>query len=309
MALEMLYGPVNVALNGVPVVSAGGFTWLQGIGLLAVLDPATAFGFYAVQLDGTVQGPRSAYNGSGFSPVLDIRSNRALVVKGGGSLYNFDWLVGRQDSTPLLTASGWSSIDVITVDRYLHFSSGSPMQALASADGITFTAEYTFPIPAGYTLVNVSRGRTTTEVCCAYTNGSLGQLRFYDTVTKAQRGDTRYIGETFDGCWYIAKFDIFVELKNKQLKILANATAPSSFTTITASPAIAPGYVSQLSVQFSGAQSEPCVGELIDWFVTAGTASLAVAQSVTDSTGTALNNLIVPVGASGSVAVSAQLAY
>jgi hypothetical protein len=309
MALDVLYGPADIALGGTPVVSATGFMWLQGIGLLAVLDPATAFGFYAVQLDGSVQGPRSSYNGSGFTPVLDIRSIRGLAVGGGGSLYTFDWLVGQKEPVPILTATGVASINVIAADRYLHFSSGTPMQALASTDGITFTAEYTFPTPAGYTLVNVSRGRSTTEVCVTYSNGSLGQIRFYDTVGKAQVGDTLYLSDAPEGCWCVPKYNIFVELKSLQLKILADSIAPATLSNPVASPAAGAGLVSQVSVQLLGAQSEPCVGELIDWSIASGTGDLAVPQSATDETGTAINLLIVPIGSAGSVVVDAQLSY
>jgi hypothetical protein len=180
---------------------------------------------------------------------------------------------------------------------------------LSSADGITFTAEYTFPTPAGYTLVNVSRGRSTSEVCITYSNGSLGQIRFYDTVGKVQIGDTLHLSDAPDGCWYVPKYDIFVELKTQQLKILADAVQPYSISAPTATPAVDAGLVSQLQVQLLGAQSEPCIGELINWSITAGSGSLIKPQSTTDGNGYATNALVIPVGSTGSTSVSATLNY
>jgi hypothetical protein len=310
MALELLYGPSDVTVDGIAVASIGGFMWLQGIGLLAVLHPTGgSFGFYAVQMDGVAEGPRSGYNGIGFNPVLDLRSTRGLAVKTASDLYNFNWLVGQPDPTSFLHSfPGVLSIAVITADRYVgFFDSGSGVQAQSTHDGTTYTAEYTFSAPfTGGTLVNVSRGRSTTEVCLVFNSG---QIRFYDTIGKTQSGPTLFIGEDPDGCWYVPKHDVFVELKNKQLKILANAIQPATLSDPAATPAVGAGLVSQLQVQLLGAQGEPCVGELIDWSVSAGVGSLTVPQSATDSSGHATSALVVPVGSTGSVTVNAQLNY
>src|SRR6266705_5336966 len=304
MALEVLYGPVDITVDGVAVAGMGaGFTWLQGIGFLTVLDPTGgSYGFYAVQMDGAAQ-LRSDMS-VGLVPVLDLRSARGLAVSDTSSLYNFNWIAGYPDATALLTPGvSTAGIAVITVDRYLKFSSGTPMQALESPNGVTFTAEYTFPTPAGYTFVNVSRGRTPTEVCITYTNGSLGQLRFYDVSLKKQIGETLYIGESFDSCWYVPKYDVFVEIKNKQVKILANSINPSTLSNPTAITAVTAGRVSKLRVQLLGAQSEPCVGELVNWSIASGSGSLSVPQSVTDVSGYAYADLIEAIGTSGSVVV------
>jgi hypothetical protein len=124
MALEVLYGPSDVTVDGIAVAGTGGFMWLQGIGLLAVLHPTGgAFGFYAVQMDGSAQS-RSSFNGVGFGPLLDLRSVRGLAVKAGDGLHNFNWLVGQPDTAPFFTPSvGGHDINVIAADRYLQFSS------------------------------------------------------------------------------------------------------------------------------------------------------------------------------------------
>lgn len=306
MALELLYGPANIKVGGTDVVAAAGFTWMQGLGLLAVLDPGAAYGFYAVQMDGTAEGPRSSYNGSGFGSVLNL-SGKQLAVSTTTHLYNFDYLAGRPDATSFLTGTACQDITVITPDRYLgFFDNGSGVQAQATTDGTIYTAEYTFTGPSPGTLVNVSRSRSPTEVCLTF---SSGQMRFYDTTLKAQVGDTLFIGEAPDGCWYVPKFDIFVEVKSLQIKILADVTAPYSLSNPVATPTVEAGVASSLSVQLLGAQSEPCVDELINWSIASGEGSLAVSQSATDLTGTALNTLVIPVGSTGTVTVDAELNY
>jgi hypothetical protein len=309
MALEVLYGPSAITAGVIAATSVGGFTWIQGLGLLAVLDVG-GFSLYAVQMDGSAQGPRSSYFGTGFGPVLDLRSSRGLAVRNVGNLYSFNYLTGSADTTvSLLSGSAVFRVNVIAADRYLgFFDSGGGLQAQATHDGTTYTAEYTFTGGPG-SIINVSRGRSTTEVCLAF---NTGQIRFYDTVGKKQNGATLFIGEglsSSEGCWYVPKHDVFVELKSLQLKILANAVAPATLSNPAASPAVVAGNVSQLTVQLRGAQSEPCVGELIDWSIPSGAGSLVLAQSATDLNGNATNSLIVPVGSSGSVVVDAQLSF
>ena len=313
MALEVLYGPVNVQAGGISAASAAGFMWLQGIGLLAVLDLSSAFNLYAVQMDGTAKGPRSGYNGSGFAPVLDLRNVRGLAVATVTDLYNFNWLVGQPDTLSLLHGSACYRINVITADRYVgFFDSGAGMQAQATHDGTMYVSEYTFTSPSAGTLKNVSRGRSTTEVCLAFYNG---QVRFYDLSLKVQNGPTLFVGEAPDGCWYVPKWDVFVELLSLQVKILADATAPATLSNPIALTNtdllgdVIAGRIAELQVQLLGAQSEPCIGELINWSVTSGVGLLTAPQSTTDDNGYATTGLIIPIGGTGTTAVSATLDY
>jgi hypothetical protein len=307
MALEILYGPSAITAGVTPATSVRGFTWIQGIGLLATLNVG-GFSFYAVQMDGSAQGPRSGFNVSGFTPVLDLRSSRGLAVGTVTDLYNFSYLTGNF-VTSLLTGSAVFRINVIAADRYLgFFDNGAGLQAQATQDGTTYVPEYTFTAGAG-ALVSISRGRSTTEVCLAFNNS---QIRFYDVSTKKQNGPTLFISDGLnsnEGCWYVPKHDVFVELKSLQLKILANSVAPSTLSNPVASQTVEAGAVSQLTVRLLGAQSEPCVGELIDWSIASGSGSLVLPQSATDLNGNATNSLVVPVGSSGSVVVDAQLRF
>jgi len=305
MALEVLYGPSDITVGGVTAANiSGGFGWVQGIGLLTVLQPSGGgYGLFAVEMDGMAQGPRSSFTSGGYGSVLDLRSARGFAVQGFGSLWGFDYIAGQPSPLPLLTGS-LGVIEAITVDgRYLQFNGGG---VKSSPDGITFTTEYAWTAPDASSFQTVSRGRSATELCVLLTNN---QLRFYDTAAKRQSGSSLFIGESSSGCWYVPKYDIFVELKSGQLKILADVTAPYSLSNPVPSPAIAAGLTSQMSVQLLGVQSEPCVGELINWSIGSGNGSLAVPQSTTDTTGTATNTYICPVGSSGSVVIDAQMNY
>jgi hypothetical protein len=317
MALEVLYGPIGPLFNGTPPVAVtGGLAWIQGIGLLTVCDPVSSYGTYAMQMDGTLEGPRSSFNASGFGMVLDLRSARGLAVKGGSGvgagLYHFNWLICQPDPVafllPGVTIAGANDIDVITPDgRYLQFRND---QVWSSIDGVTFVSEYAFAAPSGSTVNNVSRGRTATEVCIAFSGTNT--LRFYDVSLKRQVGETLYIGESFSSCWCIPKWDVFLEHAGSgigAIKILANNTAPATLSSPTALATVTAGNVSQLQVRLLGAQSEPCIGELINWSISAGVGSLTVPQSATDSHGYAVTGLVIPVGGAGNVTVGAELDF
>jgi hypothetical protein len=304
MALELLYGPTPITFGAVPVAAVGNpLTWMQGVGLLMPVQPAGgSYGLYATQMDGNTLGPRSTFSGS-YTAVLDLRSARGLAMLGSGALYGFNYLAGQPNPAPLL-ASASLNIRVITADgRYLSFN-GSGVSS--STDGVTFTSEYAWAAPDASSFQCVSRGSSSTEICVLLTNN---QLRFYDTVGKTQNGPSLFVGESASGVWYVPKYNVFVELLGPQIKILANMVAPATLSNPVASPAVVAGDVSKLTVQLLGAQSEPCVGELIDWSVASGSGSLILPQSVTDANGNATNSLVVPVGSTGSVVVDASLSY
>jgi hypothetical protein len=147
-------------------------------------------------------------------------------------------------------------------------------------------------------------------VCIACSSNT---IRFYDVVSKTQVGQTRYVGESFYGIWYVPKWDVFimhtVGTGNGQIKILADATQPATLSNPAALTAVTAGRVSQLQVQLLGSNSEPCVGELINWSVSAGAGVLTAPQSTTDANGYAITGLLIPIGASGSVTVNAELDF
>src|SRR6185312_8049300 len=120
----------------------------------------------------------------------------------------------------------------------------------------------------------------------------------YDTLRRVQVGQVQYVGETSDGCWYIPKWDIFLELQlsAKQLKVLANAVEPATLSNPVALTPITAGNVSEMQVQLLGAQGEPCVGELVNWSVASGSGSASPGQSTTDDNGYAKTNYASPVG-------------
>lgn len=307
MALEVLYGPASIKIGTVGVSAITGFAFIQGLGLLAIVSNGTTYNLYAVQLDGQVLGPRSNYF-TAQPAIIDLRATNALATYSSNALYVFHYLAGQPDyGPPILSGSDAIQIKVIATDRFLgFFNTGPGMQAKYTYDGVTFTPEYTFTGTAPGTLISVSPGRNSTEVCLAFSDG---QIRFYDTAAKSQNGDTLYVGESPDSVWFVAKYNIFMEIKSNEVKVLAMTAAPSTLSNPTATPAVQAGYVSTLSVTLEGSQGELIEGELINWSITAGEGSLNLEQSETDDTGTATNLLIVPVGSTGNVTVEATLNY
>jgi hypothetical protein len=314
MALELLFGPVNVARNGVQVGTFGGglaATYVQGLGLLGVLTPTGgSAGMYAVQLDGSAF-PRSSYSGASAALIPDLRRQRGLVAEiAVEKFYTFNAIPGQRDEVQWLgppSVGVFGQAHAVVTDRFLQFDlHGANWSNLDDAQ--TWAQEYAWSgsSPGGVESISVAGP---TELCVAFGTGSTPQIRFYDFVAKKQSRPTLFVSETHQGVWYVPKWDLFVELKSRQLKILANAIHPASISTPAFSPSPTAGEVSTVSVTVLGAQSEPCVGELIDWTITAGGGSLSATQSTTDSSGHASVLYIAPTTLVGSVTIQAQLSF
>lgn len=311
MALEVLSGPSAVKLLGTPMASVSGgngAAWIQGLGLLAEgLDGMSTGGMYAIELDGTAHR-RSDFNASpNLALNLPAGYLRGLARVGATSIVAFDWLVAQQGFTALYSRTGasYGQIHVICADRFLQFN-GTHVSSSPLTDGATFTTEYAWPGSDSGSNVSISPV-SDTIVCVCF--GSSGQIRFYDVIGKAQVGPIRYLSETCAGAWYVAKHDIFVELIGLNLKIRADATRPANLTNPAALTAITAGYASTVEVVATGDAGEPCVGELINWSITAGAGALAASQTVTDETGTAQVEYSAPAGSTGSVSISATLDF
>jgi len=314
MALEVLAGPYNItAQDGTHLSSFGGdleATYIQGLGLLGsgVKLPSTS-GMWAVQLDGTAYVRTDFAVGVTLLP--DLRRSRGYTANVSNlALYNFNWLAGRPDLDPWLTpVSGFfSAFQVVAPDRFLQFN-GTGVAASPLYDGKTFTAEYvwTGSSPGGpWSASAVSA----TEVCIQFASGSHPQIRFYDVVQKKQSRPTSFADTFYDGgLWYVPKWDVFVAVKARAVYVLANAVRPASVSNPAFSPTPTAGEVSDVSVRVLGAQSEPCVGELINWSITAGGGSLTQTQSATDAQGYAHTGYVAPPGLAGSVTIHTDLEF
>lgn len=312
MALELLAGPFDLNVGGTPVSSWGGFNqqaWIQGLGLLSLEVIADHTGVYVAQLDGAASY-RSPYAAVSTVLLPDIRSADGLMVFDGLHYRNFGYLNGSPDFTPFLTLGSLTpAAHLVCVDRFVKFS-GNQVLSSPLTDGVTYTLEYTFDGTAPSGTVSVSRTNVSGIVCVAW-GASPGQIRFFDTFGRVQVGPVQYVGEAFSGCWYIPKWDIFLEFQivAKQLKVFANAVAPATLSNPSALSTVTAGNVSTMKVQLLGAQGEPCVGELIDWSVTSGDGAISPLQSATDVDGYATANYAAPVGSSGSVTINAAVNF
>lgn len=310
MALEVLSGPSPVTLLGSPMAGVSGgnaAAWIQGLGLLASGSDGGLGAMYAIELDGTAHR-RSDFNATpNLALNLPAGYQRGLARIGTTSIFAFDWLTAQQGLTPLYSRTGanYGQIHVICADRFLQFN-GTTVSSSPLTDGAAFAPEYTWP--GSDSGSNVSLSPVSDRIVCVCF-GSSGQIRFYDVIAKAQVGPIRYLSETCAGAWYVAKHGIFVELIGLDLKIRADATRPAHLTNPAALTAIAAGYASTVEVVATGDAGEPCIGELINWSITAGAGALSASQTATDETGTAQVEYSAPVAATGSVSISATLDF
>lgn len=314
MALEVLAGPYPIKIDGVAIdyFFSGGeaCTWLQGVGLycLSIAPHTEGAKPIVVQMDGVAhrRGPGANIVGS---LLVDLRGGPlTLAGKDAASLYNLNYLVTNNDPAPFYTAPSGpiADIRVVCQDRFLKFSFAD-VQSSPLYDGVNWTTEYTFAAPSFSGVgTTISRGRGPFEICLADGNG---QIRFYDTRNKTQAGAIRYVGETCDAVVYVPKWDVFVEVKALNVKVLADAPRPASISNPVLAPAATAGEVSVATVQVLGAQGEPCVGELVDWSIGAGGGSLSAAQSTTDDNGNATVDYIAPSGLSGTVTIDAAISF
>jgi hypothetical protein len=315
MALEVIYVAPYPTFLGVPVAHGFGiFGFVQGLGLIVVCDPAVAYSTFYMQMDGTIQGPRSGWNGIYYAPMIDLRKPNGIALRGEGVFRDFDYRTCLPGAI-FLSPGGFPVCQVITPDgRYLYFASPgfASLAVLTSNDGVTFTLEYTFDSPTrGDTCVTVSRGRSPTEVCSVWNSG---KVLFYDVALKAQPAQVpMFVVDSFDACYYVPKWNVFWVYTHGVFQIVAPTPAPATLSNPDPVDAIIDaveaGHVSHLRVQCLGSDSEPCIGELINWSITSGAGFLAEPQSATDDSGYALNKLVIPIGASGSVDVHAELDF
>ncbi|RWA55351.1 hypothetical protein AU476_07535 [Cupriavidus sp. UYMSc13B] len=138
----------------------------------------------------------------------------------------------------------------------------------------------------------------------AYPNG---EVVYYDWVKKAQVGGVAYLGVN-QGAWYSPRHDIFVALASQQVKVFANAPRPATLSAPVAVTPVAKGRASSIKTRLLGSNSEPCVGEVVDW-VLSGPGQLTAAQSVTDSDGWAWTTYDAPHAAGGAPVISAEVRF
>lgn len=111
------------------------------------------------------------------------------------------------------------------------------------------------------------------------------------------------------GMWYWRKHRVLMSLHAesglRRVRVWATTPLPAALVQ-TVTPAPTAGRVSRVRTRLLGSDAEPCVGEVVSWSVPSGY-QLVPLQPVTDDSGYALADLIVPMGMAGDGSVTASV--
>lgn len=314
--LELLAGPFDIIdLDGNPVgaddpLQVEDFYYDDDLGLMFSEGQLTET-IWIIQLDGTA-ACRSMWFARFIPDIQNESIGRYLATDPPyeNHLYTYSKKNGVYTET-LLTIAGVTPLKDIQVradERYLGIKSSSPDKVRWSAlDMSTQDTEEATLTGNGTGRPVWSRTRDLDIMALAYANGN---IIFYDHIQKQQAAGASFIGDNL-GAWYSARHNIWVKLTTSyQLEVYANAPRPSSLSNPAGDQPLR-GRMTTYTVQLLGAQSEPCVGELINWSLGGGDAGeLKHTQSTTDANGNASIDYFAPVvGALGSVTIKAEFKF
>jgi len=223
-------------------------------------------------------------------------------------------VLGAQEAGPdLVYGDGLRLAPYIRLEDRRLFMSG--FDIYANVDGVE-TLEYTLPFQGklrpgrSQTDVFAESGSTQEEaVCC-----------FYNTELKVRDSILFHIaaieGSNTLGVRYVPEYQVIVSIHQLtpttpphqiQIRVWSLEVAPTVLSDITVvGGTIHAGQIATFQVTLTGAQNEPCIGELIDWAVT-GIGTVLDVQSVTDATGMAETRVLFGVTESGECVVTASV--
>jgi hypothetical protein len=137
-----------------------------------------------------------------------------------------------------------------------------------------------------------------------WVGGTSGRVVRYDYLNHVASSPVFCIGVTsgVTALFYSAKHNVFVSMHQVvlafEMRVWARTPLPVSVSAPAASPAVAAGHASTLTVRVLGSDSDPCPNEAVTWALT-GEGTLDRAVTETDDAGYATNRLVLPVGAAG----------
>ena len=310
--LELLAGPFPVVDGAGDAVSLSEGQFDQ----TALYDDATGLasysadlgGFCVTQIDGTTY-LRSAMTRAN-SYVLDLPGNDWLLISAlfNDLIYTLNKATGVLGTVLLDGEDVNSVIDILAraPDRFITVAR-QKVRARPLDLSSAFSDEYTLsgPPTSGTSQATLSRTKNTDVLCITY---ATGQVVYYNWRTLAQVGGVSYL-PTNTGAWYSAKHDVFVVLTGtttNAISIYANAAIPAAISAPAAAPTLKRGRRSTISVTVTGANGEPCKGELIDWALD-GPGTLLAEQSETDESGVASAGYVAPLSLSTNPTFTASL--
>jgi hypothetical protein len=313
MALELLSGP-HVVVDGRTGANLSGLSpyevlWIDPAGLVA---PASGGSTFLVQMDGTAFDFTHNTNNFHFGLAL-LNSNPAapfvgdpwysvLLASGSSTTPAPEWALDRVThvyGVPLSTNAPGDQLGPYAHvhDRYLRAIGASVQYTADAAD--TWHTEATISGLANGAFLSWARERGHVWI-----GGSSGYVVCYDYINHVAASPIFRIGLTSGvvALFYSAKHDVFVSMHQVvlafEMHVWARTPLPVSVSAPTASPAVAAGHASTLTVRVLGGDSDPCANEAVTWALT-GEGALDRALTATDEDGYATNRLVLPVDAAG----------
>ena len=304
MALEQVAGPFPLLLlDGTPLTdlttTAFKVMYADDVGLFGY--SGTLAGLCVIQLDGTVCRRSTHNRANQFT--LDLQRKGEFFIHASlfeEDLYYFDKRAMLFQYPAFIESAVTNYVYYLHVrcaDRWLQVITNRIESRPLDLTTGAWATECSLVKTGSTNIASVSLTADKDVILIAYTSG---EIIFYNHVLQEQTDVHLFVAANV-GTWYSPKFDIYISLRaDDTLSIYSSEIVPATIGAITAVSPLTRGRVSIVKVRLTGAASEPCVGEFINWIVY-GAGVLKVAQSVTDSDGYAWNECIVsplaPVGA------------
>lgn len=310
MALELLSGPHLVIDHetGLAVGNLSQFAvlWVDPRGLIA----ESPFEQFLIQMDGAAfsfgtDADRTyglqLVNGSADAPFVGDPWYSLKVSDPGDPVadYPMDRVTLLFQNTPIRTDAPGSLGHFVRVhDRYISVN-GSTVRHWPDPEGSSGVVEATLTGMANASFLSWARERGHVWV-----GGTTGRVVRYDYINHVASSPVYRLALTTDikALFYSAKHDVFVSMQQVggtfEMCVWARTPLPASVSAPTASPAVAAGHASTLTVRVLGADSEPCPNEVVAWALT-GEGALDLTATETDEDGYATNRLLLPLDAAG----------
>lgn len=310
MSLELLSGPHPVVdyATGVAFTSISQFdvNWIDPVGF----HVNGSFNRHFVQMDGmafdfaTDTNNRrcglTLLNASAAAPLVGDPWYSELVFNGSSTTPASEWALDRitHVAGALLTTTGPGEVLANYAhlhDRFIRPVGGSVQYTVDAADTWHTEASIAGFDDGHFMSWSRERGRV-------WLGGTDGSIVLYDYLSHVAASPVYQIGLSCRALHYSAKHDVFVSIHQVGLtcetRVWARTPLPASLSAPTASPVVAAGHASTLTVRVLGSNSEACPNEVVAWALT-GEGSLDMAVTATDEDGYATNRLVLPVGAAG----------
>lgn len=306
MAVRQLAGPFNIASGaGAVATNANNLLWYPGVGLHALVTPGGVNRI--ITLDG-IYANSSTYIDPYYYPKCWWAGVNKVLISIGGMEYFYDpklFIVTGKAQSGVLTElphKNYIRLD----DRRLKAATSPYFNRIQSViDGVVVNEGEVFPFNIG----TIWAGRNASEIFV--TADMTPQFCFYDTQNREISSSIMNLGMTHDGLVYAPEFGVLVSLHTTgslcQIRIWSLEVLPTTLSApVVSAGEPRSGRVVTYRVRTTGSNSDPCVGELIDWSLS-GVGILLDSQSETDEDGYAITKVKYGLTETGQSMVIAEL--